>query len=289
MALSPFLTAIGHAGVIVKNFLLLTDSWRSGPQLAVKLARMPETATIVKPVPSTRGNFMKKTYRLLLASIAALAVSTGANAAFSSWTFTGLSSGGLPVNVTATFTTGAGTLTIDIFNNQSNLTASNQAVSGVTFAFVPAVALASLSVTSQTAPNGLVNYNAGGGGASLVGGPQPVVGWGVTGSTTLWTLTGGQPDYLITGPGPYTNANGGMSNFNPYINQQGRFVLTSSQITAQTVVAGVNFLFGTGPDSSGGGSCTGDCGDIRTPEPQSLALIAVGLLALMAFARRARA
>jgi hypothetical protein len=92
----------------------------------------------------------------------------------------------------------------------------------------------------------------------------------------------GQPD----GSNLYSNANSSIAGngpHNPFIQDRITFTFTfASGVNSNTQLSAVNFQFGTTPDTFiPGTSCTTNCGDIPLPEPAPLALLAIGMLALL--------
>ena len=88
------------------------------------------------------------------------------------------------------------------------------------------------------------------------------------------------PATLIIGPGPYTNANGSITDNDPhnlFIDPSATWTLAFAGATASTVISNVIFSFGTTPGA-----------DVGTPVPIPAAvwLFGSGLLALVAIARR---
>jgi hypothetical protein len=118
--------------------------------------------------------------------------------------------------------------------------------------------------------------------------------WAPTVSTNelhLTALTGTQPEDLIAGAGPNYVYGGTSNNFNPNIQGTGTFTL-SLLGDLPTTVRSVVFEYGTGPDSTSGGSCTADCGGFGggggVPEPASWTLMLLGFSAMGAVLRRRR-
>lgn len=104
-------------------------------------------------------------------------------------------------------------------------------------------------------------------------------------------LTGGQPENLIIGPGPYTNANASIDNFQPSLAGEVVFEIDGvTGLNASTKVSSVELSFGTKPDGYSTLDCTTDCGGGtlggETPEPMSLGLAGAGLLGLGLLKRR---
>jgi hypothetical protein len=117
---------------------------------------------------------------------------------------------------------------------------------------------------------------------------------GVTDATGQWSylLTAGHVD-LISGTGmhPYgivnnsifSNANlDGLRNalHNPYLMGPVTFTFAYTGLT-DISITNVVFSFGTTGTTVPGTPCTAGCGDILVPEPAPLALIAIGMLALV--------
>ena len=86
------------------------------------------------------------------------------------------------------------------------------------------------------------------------------------------------PATLIIGPGPYTNANGSITDndpHNPFIDTSATWTLAFAGATASTVICNVVFSFGTQPGAN-----------VAVPIPAAVWLFGSGLLGLVAIARR---
>jgi hypothetical protein len=187
-------------------------------------------------------------------------------------------SGGNPVKAAASVTTGAGTVTIQLFNLLVNPTTAAQNLSDFDFSLSGTTALGSLGSSwgqdITVAADGTFTL-----------GSTVATGWALSSPTTgsyllnvLGTATG--PAHTILGApgigGTYSNANGSIAGndpHNPFLNQSATFILNITGVTANTSVSNVAFSFGTtsGNDVGGGSS---------VPEPLSLSLVGGGLLAL---------
>jgi hypothetical protein len=199
----------------------------------------------------------------------------------------GSTTGGGPVDATATFVTGDGTLLITLTDLQANPTDVAQLISDLDF------------TTSNGATSGTI--------ASSSGQEITVANDGTftTGSTvdTGWTLnstaTGLQldvlgtttaPSHLIIGPPDgfnlYSNANGSIAGngpHNPFLNGSATFLLDIAGVTADTTVTSATFSFGT----TEGADLVPGTPPSAVPEPRTSLTLAV-LLGFMGLAQLRR-
>ena len=167
------------------------------------------------------------------------------------------SAGGNPVDATASFTLGNGTLTLVIVNMESaaGFISSGQAISGISFSGLT-------GTTTMTSGTGdLIDINPDGSITQVANSANDLqssaygdgVHWHVSGTDSMTSLGGGQPEMMIygapNGSGDYPNINGGVGNFNPYVEETATFVLSNQNIGLQTIISGVSFTFGT-PDGT---------------------------------------
>jgi hypothetical protein len=188
---------------------------------------------------------------------------------------------GQPVNASATFTTAANLITVQLTNLLANPRAVSQAISDVFFTAGGLTTGAGLY--SPTAS--YISIADGGTFASASFTDQ----WRLSSSGGTYHLatidcsgcTG--PAGLIIGPpgagGTYSNANGSIARnrpHNPFANQTATFSLAVTGATSSTVISNVVFSFGT------------SVGDnvAAVPIPASVWLFAAGLLGLIGIARR---
>jgi len=190
----------------------------------------------------------------------------------------GATAGGQPVDAHATFTTSLGQVTLTLTNLLANPTSIIQAISDIFFSVSGATG-AGTGVYNPTASYISVINNVGTPAAA-----PAVVGWDLTdggGNFHLNKLCGalcGNPQGLIIGPGPYTNAQGSINNngaHNPFVDQTASFTFALAGVTADSVVSNVVFSFGT---------TTGT--NVAVPIPAAVWLFVSGLLGLIGIARR---
>lgn len=180
-----------------------------------------------------------------------LAMASAASAAQITFvTPVGSTTSGGPVNASATFTTSANTLNIQLTNLQANITDVAQALSDLFFTIDTA---ATATLTNSSGQEITV---AGNGTATL--GAVVATGWplddagGPSFHLNVLAAGGAGPAHLILGPpgpgGVYTNANGSIAGngpHNPFFNQTATFTLSIPGITANTIVTSAIFSFGT--------------------------------------------
>jgi hypothetical protein len=196
----------------------------------------------------------------------------------------GATIGGQPVAASATFTTGAGTLSITLADLLANPTDVGQLISDLFFTL------------SNGSTGGILTSSSGqeitvtGTGAFTLG-PTVSTGWALSPSgggmllNVLGTPIG--PAHLIIGPpgpgGTYGTANGSIAGngpHNPFLNQTATFTITDASITAATNVTAATFSFGTTAGSNVPGVPS-----VPVPEQPTLISLGVALLFLGALSR----
>jgi hypothetical protein len=200
---------------------------------------------------------------------------------------TGATTGGGPVMASATITTGAGTVSIVLTDLLANPKDVAQLISD--FQFVLSGGQTTGTLTGSSGQELTVN----GDGSFSLGSTVPT-GWAlnnnVGGGLQLDVLGApAGPSHLIIGPpgagGTYSNANGSIAGnkpHNPFLNQTAAFMLTVAGVTADSTITSAIFSFGT---TEGAALVPGV--PRTAAEPESLALIGLGLVAL-AWTRRRR-
>lgn len=156
------------------------------------------------------------------------------------------------VSAQATFTAGAGTLSVVLQDNLVNPTDVAQLLSDLDFTL-------SVGGTSTLASSNSSELFVATGGTITLGASNVSTGWmlqSISTSPDRLTLCdlcsgGAGPSHLIIGPpggATYSNANSSISNnkpHNPFLNQSATFVISNSSLTANSLVSNVVFSFGT--------------------------------------------
>jgi len=194
-------------------------------------------------------------------SIYAFAAQPAAAVSISFVTPSGSTCGGEACAAEATFTTGAGSISVTLTDllTPAQVLSAGQALSDLSFTLSNAPG----TQGALTASGQLANIGTGGTVTNVSGtpvrfigeGPPPPGGSGtftVTGNTILMeAIGGGQPSQMILpSGGSFTNANASITGgqFNPFVVGPATFTLAFSGITAATTVTAATFSFGTGPD-----------------------------------------
>ena len=204
-----------------------------------------------------------------------------------------------PVDARATFTTGAGTLTILLENFQTNIRSVAQNVSDLTFTLSnSSLNTASFAVTGNSAKERTVAADGTfTNGSTLT--TASAIGWVLTnpaaGTFHLDDLVGtghAGPAHTLIGPPDtatqYTNANNSIAGngpHNPFLAENITWALNITGITDQTTITAVTFSFGTeplDPDLTVQGVPS-------VPEPSTFLLLGSGLAGLAGLQWRTRA
>jgi len=185
-------------------------------------------------------------------------------------------------SATAAITPGSGVLDVVLTDTQANPRSAGDLLSSIEIS--PTGSLGTPTLSSQSGQ--LINVTSNTGPYSTSTGPPTHWGVGTSGGQIVLETAGpfavgGEPTNMIIGPpdasGNYSNGNASVADghFSPYINGTASFVLTDADITTATMIRGVTFDFGTGPDTFLPATPIG-----VTPLPAALPLFASGLGAL---------
>jgi hypothetical protein len=156
------------------------------------------------------------------------------------------------VAATASFTFGAGTLSLDLSNDILNTEwiSAGQSLSDISF-----------TLNSGTNSGGSLNNISGStividttDGSTSPGAPVSATDWELQAqggnAFHVTSLIGGQPDFMIAPAGTeFPNVNTGVGNFNPYLLTGPVTFSITGDFTADTTVSNVVFSFGTGPET----------------------------------------
>lgn len=189
----------------------------------------------------------------------------------------GSSTSGGAVDAKALFTTGDGTLSIELTNLLANPRNVAELISGLGFTLTNGATSGTLA--SSSAQQITINED-----GSYTLGSTGSTGWGlndnVSGGLQLDALGYSGPKGLIIGPGPYTNANrsiAGNRSHNPFLNGSANFLLNIAGVTVNTDITSATFYFGT----TCGISVDGTPQVPMVPEPSPLLLLGTGMILLV--------
>ena len=187
---------------------------------------------------------------------------------------------GDPVNAKATFTTGAGTVTIVLANNQTGEKDVGQNLSDLLFTISTGQNSGTLSSSSGLERTVASNR-------SFTDGSTVAAGWVLStsgASLHLDVLSGSGhagPAHTILGPATgnsYPNAVGsiaGNGSHNPFLAESATFVINVTGVTAASTISAATFSFGTTDGSD-------EINGIPVPEPATIVLASLGGLVLLA-------
>lgn len=203
-------------------------------------------------------------------------------------------SGGVNVNASAVFTPGTNSLNIQFLNNIIDPVTVGQNISGIDFTLSNGN-----QVLSAIAAQPVTSFAGSGIDISSSGIPSAVPitlaaiqsNWlgsylGNTHQLQFTAIGSNFPNYTVIGGdgsnGIYDGANGSLTatqSHPPYLNSGASFTLALNGVLPTTTVSNVKFLFGTAPSSA--------LSTLNTvPEPATMGLIGIGLLAAGIFHRK---
>jgi hypothetical protein len=187
-----------------------------------------------------------------------------------------------PVNASATFTTSANTLTIDLNDLLANPQNVGQLLSDLSFTLGNGGSLTGSTETGASSSTITVAKDGSFTGPTAISGVT-TVGWPfAVNSATAGTLDvlaagGAGPSQLIIGPpdagNTYSAANGSIAGnkpHNPFLFESATFTITGTGITADTTITSATFSFGATSGVTVGGVPV-------VPEPSSLVLALCGI------------
>jgi hypothetical protein len=199
----------------------------------------------------------------------------------------GSTTSGGPVDATATFVAGDGTLSIALTDLQANPTDVAQLISDLDFTL-------SNGATSGTIASSSGQEITVAGDGTFTTGSTVDTGWALNSTATGLQLdvlgTSTAPSHLIIGPPDgsnlYSNANGSIAGngpHNPFLNGSATFLLDIAGVTADTTVTSATFSFGT----TEGADLVPGTPQSAVPEPRTSLTLAV-LLGFMGLAQLRR-
>jgi hypothetical protein len=238
----------------------------------------------------------------------AAAASTAAATTFTLDTTIG--SDNASIAASAEFTWSGNTLNLHLSNTTDSIDKIIQELTGITFVLSGSPSLQSVSGMSEGSTN-CVGIAAGqscafdstpvdpfGDPPDLDGHGAPPNGWGFLPNYALFTFAAGdgsfKPYGIINDSIVGSGSSGGLSNpqHNPLLLGPVDFQFVFAPLAMPPMISGVQFYWGTGGDHRSGVLCTeGDCltsSVAPVPEPQTLALLGVSLLAMALGLRRGR-
>jgi hypothetical protein len=201
----------------------------------------------------------------------------------------GSSSGGNPVDASATFTFGSGTVQVVITDNEVNPKSDGQTINGISFSLSSGQTAGWISNSSGQ----LIDINGDGSFSTVSGNPS----WHYNQANLGVEITSiGNPGARNTiignddGTGNYSDGNGSITNgaHNPFVQHTATFDLSIPGVSSTTTINSMQFEFGT----SAGANVTGQLVTSSVPEPSSLVLstfAVLGALAWHCLRRRQRA
>jgi hypothetical protein len=245
-----------------------------------------------------------KLYRQIVALATGLALATAHATTFTLDTTIGPDSD--PISATAIFSWSGNVLDLTLTNDTDSITKIIQELTGIHFILSGSPTLVDVTGTAEGMAN-CIGIAAGApctftyppAGVDVFGTPpdldpngNPPTGWDLLPSYALFTFGAGagswKPYGIVNESIVGTGNDGGNSNptHNPMLLGPVHFLFTfDGAFAAPPSITGVDFYWGTGGDHRAGSLCTTpECaeggGDTSVPEPQTLALLALAMLAM---------